>query len=121
MHLSKLLRGILPALLLAATVSSAPADAKLKLNSSDHICPIANDKLSDSNMPDPAANNANIAKYTAAMAEVAKSNNVPFVDLFTASQQLFAQAAKQGQSLTFNTIHLTEAGNKLLAPVIFQN
>ena len=78
--------------------------------------PIAQEKHPDANLKDPAANNANLALYTAAMAEVAKANNVPFVDLFAASQKLYAAAR---QPLTFNGIHLTEAGNKALAPVIF--
>jgi glucose/arabinose dehydrogenase/lysophospholipase L1-like esterase len=81
--------------------------------------PVAAEKLPDPNMPDPKENNARLAKYTAAMAEIAKANNVPFVDLFAPSQQLYAEAARQGRSLTFNTIHLTEAGNKALAPVAF--
>ena len=82
--------------------------------------PIANEKLNDPNLPEPAANNANLQKYTAAMAEVAKAKDVLFVDLFAISQRLYAQAARQGQSLTFNTLHLTEAGDQALAPEIFQ-
>ena len=81
--------------------------------------PIANEKLNDSNMPDPAVNNANLQKYTAAMAEIAKANDIPFVDLFTVSQRLYAKAAKSGDALTFNTLHLTEAGDKVLAQAIF--
>jgi glucose/arabinose dehydrogenase/lysophospholipase L1-like esterase len=81
--------------------------------------PIANEKLSNPNYPDPKANNANIAKYAAAMAEVAKADGVDFIDLFAPSQQLYADAAKAGQSLTFNTLHLTEAGDKAIAQVIF--
>jgi glucose/arabinose dehydrogenase/lysophospholipase L1-like esterase len=82
--------------------------------------PIANEKLDDPNQPDPAASNINLQKYTAAMAEVAKANDVPFVDLFSASQRLYAQAAGQKQALTCNTFLLTEVGDKLLAPEIFQ-
>lgn len=82
--------------------------------------PIANEKLNDPNQPDPTENNANLQLYTSAMAEVAKANGVLFVDLFSVSQRLYAQAAKQEQSLTFNSLHLTEAGNKALAPEIFQ-
>ena len=81
--------------------------------------PITNEKLNDPNQPDPAANNANLQLYTATMAEVAKANGVPFVDLFSVSQRLYAEAAKPGQSLTFNTLHLTEAGDKVLALEIF--
>ena len=82
--------------------------------------PIANEKLNDPNQPDPTANNANLQLYTAAMAEVAQANGVRFVDLFRVSQRLYGEAAKQGQSLTFNTLHLTEAGNRALALEIFQ-
>ncbi len=82
--------------------------------------PIANEKLSDPNMPDPAANNANIQKYTAAMAEVAKANDVPLVDIFAISKRLYTEAAAKGQALTFNTFLLTEAGDKALAPEVFQ-
>ncbi|MCI0535958.1 MAG: GDSL-type esterase/lipase family protein [Verrucomicrobiales bacterium] len=82
--------------------------------------PIANEKLKDPNYPDPQANNERIEKYAAAMAEVAKVNGVPFVDLFPISRQLYAQRAKRGRSLTFNGLHLTEEGDKLLAPEIFR-
>ena len=80
--------------------------------------PIANEKMSDPNQPDPSANNANLEKYTTAMAEVAKANEVLFVDLFTASQQLYKKSGKE--PLTFNTFMLTEAGNKALAPEAFR-
>ena len=82
--------------------------------------PIANEKINDPDLPDPKANNSNLELYTAAMAEVAKANDVLFVDLFTVSQRLYAEAAKQGHSLTFNTFLLTEAGNQALAPEIFK-
>src|SRR5262249_8125100 len=82
--------------------------------------PIANEKLNDPNLPDRAANNANLEKYTPAMAEAAEANNVPCIDLFALSQRLYAQAARNQQSLTWNGYHLTEAGNKALAPEIFR-
>ncbi len=81
--------------------------------------PIANEKLSNPNMPDPAANNANLQKYTAAMSGVAKDNDVLFIDLFGVSQQLYAEVAKTGKSMTFNTLHLTESGDKLLSQAVF--
>jgi len=81
--------------------------------------PIANEKMSDPNMPDPTANNQRIEKYSAAMSAVAKDNGVVFVDLFTPSLSLFAEAARQNKSLTFNGIHLTDAGDRELAKVIF--
>lgn len=78
--------------------------------------PLVNEKLPDPNMPDPAANNANLAKYSAAMAEVAAANQVTFVDLFRLSSAL----AGGRQPLTFNTFLLTEAGDQALAPLVFK-
>jgi lysophospholipase L1-like esterase len=82
--------------------------------------PIANEKLDDPNQPDPTDNNERLRKYAAAMAEVAKANNVTFVDLFSVTQTLYAEAAKRKQPLTFNTFLLTEAGDQALAAEIFQ-
>jgi glucose/arabinose dehydrogenase len=78
--------------------------------------PLANEKLNDPNMPNPAANNANLAKYSAAMAGVAKANSVQFVDVFAISSKLGGKK----QPLTFNTFMLTEAGDKALAPEVFR-
>src|SRR5438552_1493304 len=83
--------------------------------------PIAVEKLSDPNLPDPKPINDNLQKYSAAMAEVAKANDVMFVDLFNMSQPFYAQAARQKRSLTFNGNFLTEAGDKTLAPEIFRD
>src|SRR5207249_3883389 len=77
-----------------------------------------NEKHQDPNFPDPAANNANIRAYTEAMREVASAACVQFVDLFDPSLQFFAEAARRGESLTINGLHLSEKGDKLLAEVI---
>src|SRR5256886_1791487 len=45
--------------------------------------PIAGEKINDPDLPDPTANNARLKLYTDAMAEVARINSVPFVDLFS--------------------------------------
>ena len=82
--------------------------------------PIANEKHRDPNFPDPAANNANLKLYTAAMAAVAKANEVQFIDLFSTSQDIFKEAAAKGQSLTVDGLHLSEAGEKALAPLAFR-
>jgi len=82
--------------------------------------PIAAEPSNDPNRPVAAPLNANLKKYSAAMAEVAKANNVPFIDLHTPSEQLFAAAAKAKQTLTFNSVHLSEAGDKALAPEAFR-
>jgi azurin/glucose/arabinose dehydrogenase len=79
--------------------------------------PIAHEDLKDSNHSNGAANNVNLKLYTAAMAEVAKANRVPFVDLFRPSLTLFEKTATP---LSINGIHLTEAGDKALAPIQFK-
>src|SRR5262249_40071862 len=53
--------------------------------------PIAHENLKDRNLPDGAENNRRVELYTKAMAEVAKANNVPFVDLFHATRDLYAK------------------------------
>ncbi len=82
--------------------------------------PIANEKHQDANFADPTAVNTNLQNYTAAMAEVAKANDVQFVDLFTLTQQLYKDAAARGQSLTIDGMHLSDAGDKALAPLVFK-
>lgn len=80
--------------------------------------PIAHENLKDPvNFPDGSANNRNLELYTKAMAEVAKANHVSFVDLYHPSLELYAQSS---HPLTINGIHLTEEGDKLLAPIQFK-
>src|ERR1043166_8522585 len=78
--------------------------------------PIAAEKHSDPNFPDPAPINRQLEPYVKAMREVAAANNVPFVDLFAASQKAYASAKKP---LTINGIHLSDDGYKALAPAMF--
>lgn len=75
--------------------------------------PTAHEDLNDPNLPNGSANNARLQIYTKAMAEVAKANNVPFVDLFNASINLV-----RGQPLTINGVHLNDYGNMLIASII---
>jgi glucose/arabinose dehydrogenase/lysophospholipase L1-like esterase len=82
--------------------------------------PIAAERHQSPYYPDPAPINANLKLYTAAMADVARSKGVPFVDLFTPSQKLYADAAAKGQSLTINGLHLGTEGNRLLANAMYQ-
>ncbi len=80
--------------------------------------PIANEDMK-SRFFDPkvtARNNVNLALYVKAMAEVAKSAGVQFVDLFTPSQQLFAKSSVR---LTVNGIHVNAEGDRALAPLQF--
>ena len=77
--------------------------------------PIAVENLKNPNLPDGTDLNKQIKPYADAMAEVAKANNVPFVDLFGPTQELYKNADKP---LTINGIHMTEYGDEQLAPVI---
>jgi glucose/arabinose dehydrogenase/azurin len=83
--------------------------------------PAADEKHQDANFPDPDLNNQRIQDYTSAMVDVAAANGVHFVNLFKPSQQLYAEAAKQKRSLTVNGHYLTEEGDGLLAPIMFQS
>ena len=77
--------------------------------------PIAQQDLKDRNLPDGAANNKRIELYTAAMKDVAKANDVVFVDLFTPSKGLYAAAKTP---LTINGVHLNEGGDAAITRVI---
>ena len=79
--------------------------------------PIAAEKHTDPNFPDPAPLNRNLELYTAAMSETAKSCGVPFVDLMAPSAAAYA---KSGEPLTVNGVHLTDEGYRALAPAMFE-
>ncbi len=77
--------------------------------------PIAHENLHDRNLPDGRENNQRLELYTKAMAEVAKADGVPFVDLFHATLELYPKAEKP---LTINGVHLNERGNEAVARII---
>ena len=77
--------------------------------------PIAHEDLNDPNLPDGRENNARIELYTAAMAEVAAAHEVPFVELFDPSRQLYERS---DLPLTINGIHLNDHGNWEVAKLI---
>ncbi len=79
--------------------------------------PIAAENLKDGNHNDGAATNERLRYYVDAMAEVAKANDVQFVDLYGPSQRLYAAAQAP---LTFNSIHMKDEGDRLLAPVQYK-
>ena len=79
--------------------------------------PLAHEDLRSPHLPDGRENNARLALYTRAMAEVAKEQGVVFVDLFAATRDAYARTE---HPLTINGIHLTPAGNRLVAEVIDQ-
>jgi putative heme-binding domain-containing protein len=79
--------------------------------------PIAFENHHSPNLPSGEEQNKNLALYSKAMADVAKGSGIPFVDLYTPTQELFATARTP---LTINGVHLNEAGDRQLAQVIDQ-
>jgi putative heme-binding domain-containing protein len=77
--------------------------------------PIAHEDLKDKNLPDGKENNQRLKLYTAAIAEVAKANDVTFVDLFTPTLKAYPNSKP---FWTINGIHLNETGNRDLARII---
>lgn len=77
--------------------------------------PIAHEDLGNRHLPDGVANNARLAQYTAAIAEVAAAKKTGYVDLFAPTKARYATA---DQPLTLNGVHLSEEGNRQLAEII---
>lgn len=79
--------------------------------------PAAAEKHPDPNYPPPGPLNANLQLYSLAMAEVARENDVPCIDLFALSQEAYSAAR---QPLTINGVHFTDDGYRQLAPGMFR-
>jgi lysophospholipase L1-like esterase len=79
------------------------------------VSPLAHERLERLPRVDVDARNRELALYTEAMRRVAASNGVPFADLFTPTREIFASS---GGSLTINGIHLNEAGDRAVAPLL---
>lgn len=77
------------------------------------ISPLAFENSGDPNLPTGEAQNANLALYAAAMENVAKQYKVPFIDLLSLSQKLYAAS---DEAYTFNGVHLSDDGYKRFAP-----
>jgi glucose/arabinose dehydrogenase len=77
--------------------------------------PIAHEDLHNPDLPDGKADNVRLQLYTRAMADVARTRNVRFVDLFTPSQQLYTASPTP---LTMDGVHLNSEGNHRIAEVI---
>ncbi|MEM7383725.1 MAG: PVC-type heme-binding CxxCH protein [Verrucomicrobiota bacterium] len=67
-------------------------------------------------VPDTASRNRLLQRYTKTMENAAASIGIPFVDLYTASQALYAR--NRNATHTINGIHLTADGYTELAPSI---
>jgi putative heme-binding domain-containing protein len=77
--------------------------------------PIAHEEADDPHRPDGGENNRRLELYTRAMAEVAESHGVLFVDLFHPTLELYRTSQRP---LTINGVHMNEHGDELLAAVI---
>ncbi len=77
------------------------------------VSPIAFEESLSRHLPNAKSNNVTLAKYTQAIGELAAELNVPFVNLFAASQKAFAEEA--GTQYTINGVHTNEQGDRLVA------
>ena len=77
--------------------------------------PIAHENLNTPLLPDGHGNNVNLALYTGAIKQVADEKKAAFVDLFSASQGLYAKA---DSPLTLNGVHPLPEGNRKIGEVI---
>jgi putative heme-binding domain-containing protein len=64
------------------------------------------------NLPDGRETNERLALYTKAMADVAKANNVPFVNLFSITSRTYPVTDTRH---TINGVHLNSYGNNFIA------
>jgi putative heme-binding domain-containing protein len=76
--------------------------------------PVAHEDLKNPHMPNGAENNKRLEMYVKAMAEVARANDVPFVDLFHPTLELYQKTGP----LTINGVHLNEHGNHEVAKIV---
>lgn len=80
------------------------------------VSPIAFEDLSSRfDLPDGKQENANLKLYTEGMREVAANNHVPFVDVFTPTQQWFGES---DHALTIDGSQLTDEGYARLSPLL---
>ena len=79
------------------------------------ISPIAFENTGNPNLPDGKAQNEQLEKYTVTMKEVAKDQEVSFVDLYHPTKKLFEETDEQ---LTLNGAHLNSKGYQKLAPIL---
>lgn len=77
------------------------------------VSPVAHEKLGGL-YPDPAEHNKNLALYTRGMKEVAKSLDVPFIDLYNATKD---GLVKDGPA-TINGIHLNADGYRAVSEIL---
>lgn len=69
-------------------------------------------------VPDVTERNAQVAAYSAAMAEVARRRQIPYVDLFGPLSEYMKRP--DARRLTFNGVHMEDDGYRLVAPVMME-
>lgn len=79
------------------------------------VSPIAQEKLG-APYSDPKERNQNLKLYTAKIAEIAKKNGLPYIDLFTPSFARMSQS--QDQPLTIDGSQLNAKGQKIVAEIL---
>lgn len=79
------------------------------------VSPIAFENTGDPNHSDGEQQNANLAKYTAAIKQVAADTGVAFADLYTPTKALFEGSDER---LTLNGAHMNAAGYAALGPIL---
>ena len=81
--------------------------------------PLAHELLNDPNLPNAemiAADNARLKMYSAAMAEIAKTNEVLFIDLFGPTVAFGTAApSSPARPITINGVHINDKGDMWLA------
>jgi putative heme-binding domain-containing protein len=82
------------------------------------VSPIAVEAAASELLPDGVSDNAALAKYASAVDELAGELNLPYIDVFTASQAAFAK--DPGTQFTINGIHCNEEGDRLVSTEIDQ-
>ena len=79
------------------------------------VSPIAREKLGTPH-GDPAEQNENLEIYSARIAEIAKQNDLLFVDLFTPT--FGRMSRREGESLTIDGLQLNAHGQKFVAEIL---
>ncbi|HUP79609.1 MAG TPA: PVC-type heme-binding CxxCH protein, partial [Pirellula sp.] len=79
------------------------------------VSPIANENVSS--VPAADKNNANIKQYVIAMRDVAASQSVGFVDVFTDTRR---EMESPGSDLTINGVHLNTLGDEVFSRSLFR-
>lgn len=75
------------------------------------VSPIAHERLGGF-LPDPTEHNRNLKAYTRGMREVARSLDIPFIDLYAPTKKLMEAG---DDSLTTNGIHLNDSGYRIVS------